>query len=178
MSFDPGLVALVAVVAIVAVAFAGVRIVPNQEMAVVFQLGRFKNVQGPGLVFIIPVLQEMKRVDMRPAVVELPAQEFTSSDGESAQASAKLSFQVLDPGKAITEVTDYRQAASQFAQITVTNVLGKHPLDEILGDRERIGSEVRKAMEAEMARWGLLVNKVQIERVAGAKDVFPRRMLP
>ena len=176
MSVDVTLIALVAVAAIIAVA-SGVRILPNQHRAVVFQLGRFKDVRGPGLVFIVPVLQEMKRVDLRPAVIELPPQEFTSSDGEAANASAKLSFQVLDPEKALTDVADYRQAASQFAQVTVKNVLGIHPLDEILSDRERIGSEALAAMEAQMARWGLRVDKVEIARVAPARGAFPRGML-
>jgi regulator of protease activity HflC (stomatin/prohibitin superfamily) len=177
MSVDVTLVALLAVVAILAVALAGVRILPIHQRAVVFQLGRFKDVRGPGLVFIVPVLQEMKRVDLRPAVIELPPQEFTSSDGEAANASAKFSFQVLDPEKALTDVADYRQAASQFARVTVKTVLGMHPLDEILSERERIGSEALAAMEAQMARWGLHVDKVEIARVAPARDAFPRGML-
>lgn len=177
MSVDVTLVALVAVAAIMAVALAGVRILPDRQRAVVFQLGRFKNVQGPGLVFIVPVLQEMKRVDLRPATIELPPQEFTSSDGEAANASAKLSFQVLDPEKALTEVADYRQAASHLAQATVKNVLGLHPLDEILSDHKRIGSEVLAALEAQMARWGLHVDKIEIAQVDSARGAFPRGML-
>jgi len=176
MSVDVTIIALVAVAAIIAVA-SGVRILPIHQRAVVFQLGRFKSVQGPGLVFVVPVLQEMKRVDLRPAIIELPPQEFTASDGEAANATAKLSFQVLDPEKALTDVADYRQAASQLAQVTVKNVLGMHPLDEILSDHGRIGSEALAAMEAQMARWGLLVDKVEIARVDPARGAFPRAML-
>src|SRR6476620_4594336 len=117
---------------------SSVRILREYERGVVFQLGRFWSVKGPGLIILIPVMQQMVRVDLRTVVLDVPTQDVISRDNVSVKVNAVLYFRVVDPEKAIIQVENYMAATSQLAQTTLRSVLGKHALDEMLSERERL----------------------------------------
>ena len=142
-----------------------VRILREYERGVVFQLGRFWAVKGPGLILLIPVLQQMVRVDLRTVVHDVPKQDVISRDNVSVKVSAVLYFRVIDPERAIIQVANYFEATSQLAQTTLRSVLGKHELDEMLAERERLNIDIQHVLDAQTDAWGIKVANVEIKHV-------------
>lgn len=142
-----------------------VRIFREYERGVVFTLGRFKSVKGPGLVFIVPIIQQVVRVDLRTVVLEVPTQDVISKDNVSVKVSAVVYFRVVDPQKAIIQVVDFLNATSQLAQTILRSVLGKHLLDEMLSERERLNLDIQQALDAQTDTWGIKVSNVEIKQV-------------
>ncbi|CDF81856.1 hypothetical protein PKB_0478 [Pseudomonas knackmussii B13] len=156
---------LVALFLVLMLAFSSLRILREYERAVVFQLGRFWKVKGPGLVLLIPVVQQMVRVDLRTVVLDVPPQDVISRDNVSVKVNAVVYFRVLDPQKAIIQVENFLAATSQLAQTTLRAVLGKHELDEMLAERERLNLDIQKVLDAQTDAWGIKVANVEIKHV-------------
>lgn len=150
---------------IVALLAASLRILREYERGVVFMLGRFWKVKGPGLVIIIPGIQQMVRVDLRTMVFDVPSQDVISRDNVSVKVNAVVYFRVIDPAKSILQVEDYMSATSQLAQTTLRAVLGKHELDEMLAERERLNSDIQQLLDAQTDAWGIKVSNVEIKHV-------------
>lgn len=146
-------------------AAASLRILREYERGVVFQLGRFWKVKGPGLVILIPGVQQMVRVGLRVMVLDIPSQDLITRDNVSVKVNAVLYFRVIDPEKAIIQVEKYFEATSQLAQTTLRAVLGKHELDDLLAERERLNLDIQKTLEAQTFLWGIKVTNVEIKHV-------------
>jgi regulator of protease activity HflC (stomatin/prohibitin superfamily) len=144
---------------------SAVRVLREYERGVVFQLGRFWAVKGPGLVLLIPVLQQMVRVDLRTIVHDVPTQDVISRDNVSVKVNAVLYFRVVDPERAIIQVANFMEATSQLAQTTLRSVLGKHELDEMLAERERLNLDIQQALDSQTDAWGIKVSNVEIKHV-------------
>ena len=145
--------------------FSAVKVFREYERGVVFMLGRFWKVKGPGLVLIIPIVQQVVRVDLRTIVMDVPSQDVISRDNVSVRVSAVLYFRVVVPENAIIQVENYFEATSQLAQTTLRSVLGQHELDEMLSERERLNSDVQKILDSQTDNWGIKVSNVEIKRV-------------
>lgn len=156
---------IVVVVAAVAFLTASIWIFREYERGVVFFLGRYDKVAGPGLVFIIPVIQQIVRVDLRTVVLEVPTQDVISRDNVSVKVSAVVYFRIVDARNAIIEVENYFNATSQLAQTTLRSVLGKHQLDDMLAEREKLNVDVQQALDAQTASWGIKVSNVEIKQI-------------
>jgi len=135
------------------------------ERGVVFTLGRFWKVKGPGLVIIIPGIQQVVRVDLRTVVLEVPTQDVISRDNVSVKVSAVVYPRVIDAQKAVIQVVDYLNATSQLAQTMLRSVLGKHQLDDMLAERERLNLDIQQALDAQTDSWGIKVSNVEIKQV-------------
>jgi len=142
-----------------------VRILREYERAVVFQLGRFWKVKGPGLVLLIPAIQKMVRVDLRIVTMDVPPQDVISRDNVSVKVNAVVFFRVVDPQRAIIQVENYLMATSQLAQTTLRVVLGKHELDDMLAERERLNIDVQRILDAQTDGWGIKVTNVEIKHI-------------
>lgn len=142
-----------------------IRILWEFERAVVFTLGRFWKVKGPGLILVLPVIQKMMRVDLRLVVLDIPTQEVISRDNVSLQVNAVLYFCVVDPEKAIVNVEDYFEATSQLAQTTLRSVLGQHELDVILAERDKLNTSLQRILDEQTETWGIKVRNVEIKQV-------------
>ena len=163
LDFQFGLGALLLLlVALLASAF---RILREYERGVVFLLGRFWKVKGPGLVIIVPGIMQMVRVDLRVVTMDVPAQDVISRDNVSVKVNAVLYFRVVDPQRAIIQVENFLVATSQLAQTTLRAVLGKHELDEMLAERERLNVDIQKILDAATDAWGIKVTNVEIKHV-------------
>ncbi|GAB3350220.1 slipin family protein [Lysobacter tyrosinilyticus] len=145
--------------------FAAVKILREYERAVVFQLGRFWKVKGPGLFILIPVVQQMVRVDLRTIVMDVPSQDLISHDNVSVKVNAVVYFRVVDPQKAIINVEHFYEATSQLAQTTLRSVLGQHDLDEMLAERDKLNHDIRTILDAQTDAWGIKVANVEIKHV-------------
>ncbi len=141
------------------------RILREYERGVVFQLGRFWKVKGPGLIIIIPGIQQMVRVDLRTVVLDVPTQDVISRDNVSVKVNAVLYFRVMDPQRAIIQVEDFLNATSQLAQTTLRAVLGKHELDEMLAERERLNLDIQQVLDSQTDTWGIKVSNVEIKHI-------------
>ncbi|MDP1682024.1 MAG: slipin family protein [Burkholderiales bacterium] len=146
-------------------AASSLRILREYERSVVFMLGRFWKVKGPGLIILLPGIQQMVRVDLRIIVMDVPSQDVISRDNVSVKVNAVIYFRVLDPAKAILQVEDYMNATSQLAQTTLRSVLGKHELDDMLAERERLNMDIQQALDAQTDTWGIKVSNVEIKHV-------------
>lgn len=145
--------------------FAALRVLREYERGVIFMLGRFWRVKGPGLVIVIPGLQQMVKVDLRVVTMDVPSQDVISRDNVSVKVNAVVYFRVVDPQKAIIQVEDYFNATSQLAQTTLRAVLGKHELDEMLSEREKLNTDVQQILDAQTDAWGIKVANVEIKHV-------------
>ncbi|HCX33122.1 MAG TPA: hypothetical protein DHV08_05910 [Rhodocyclaceae bacterium] len=154
-----------AILVLIVLTVAGVRILREYERAVVFLLGRFWKVKGPGLVLIVPGIQQMVRVDLRTVVMDVPKQDVISRDNVSVKVNAVVYFRVIDPQKAIIQVEKFFDATSQLAQTTLRSVLGKHELDEMLAERERLNIDIQQSLDAQTDAWGIKVSMVEIKHV-------------
>ena len=144
---------------------SSLRILREYERAVVFQLGRFWRVKGPGLVILVPGIQQMVRVDLRIVVVDVPSQDVISRDNVTLKVNAVLYFRVVDPQLAVIQVENFLAATSQLAQTTLRTVLGKHTLDEMLSERERLNLDLQKILDSQTDAWGIKVANVEIKHV-------------
>lgn len=150
---------------LILLAFSSLRIFREYERAVVFTLGRFWKVKGPGLVIIFPGIQQAVRVDLRTVVLEVPTQDVISRDNVSVKVSAVVYLRVIDAQKAIIQVVDYLNATSQLAQTMLRSVLGKHQLDDMLAEREKLNNDIREALDTQTDAWGIKVANVEIKQV-------------
>ncbi|MBI5716405.1 MAG: slipin family protein [Burkholderiales bacterium] len=157
--------AAVILVALLLLVASSLRILREYERGVVFQLGRFWRVKGPGLVLLIPGIQQMVKVGLRVVVLDVPAQDVITRDNVSVKVNAVLYFRVVDPERAIIQVENFLAATSQLAQTTLRSVLGKHDLDDLLGERERLNLDIQKTLAAQTDAWGIKVTIVEIKHV-------------
>ena len=141
------------------------KILREYERGVVFMLGRFWSVKGPGLIIIIPILQEMTRVDLRTMVLDVPTQDVISRDNVSVKVNAVVYMRVVDPEKAIIQVENYFEATSQLAQTTLRSVLGQHELDEMLSEREKLSTNIQDILDQQTDGWGIKVTNVEMKQV-------------
>jgi regulator of protease activity HflC (stomatin/prohibitin superfamily) len=154
------------IVAIVVLFFArAFRVLTEYQRGVIFQLGRFHGVKGPGLIIVIPVIQQMVRVDLRTIVLDVPTQDVITRDNVSVKVSAVIYFRVIDPEKAIIQVENRVEATSQLAQTTLRSVLGQHELDDLLAEREKLNSHIQGILDQMTATWGIKVANVEIKHV-------------
>jgi len=145
--------------------FSAIKIVQEYERGVIFRLGRFVGAKGPGLFFIIPFVDKMQKVDLRTVTLDVPSQEAISRDNVTVKVNAVVYFRVLDPGKAIIQVEDYRRATWQIAQTTLRNVIGQSELDEILAQREKVNQELQQIIDEQTEPWGIKVSLVEVKDV-------------
>ena len=141
------------------------RVLREYERGVVFMLGRYYRVKGPGLIIIIPVLQQMVRVDLRTIVMDVPTQDLITRDNVSVKVNAVIYFRVIDSQNAIINVEDYMEATGQLAQTTLRSVLGQHELDELLAEREKLNADVQTILDQQTDQWGIKVANVEIKHV-------------
>ncbi|SAL23626.1 SPFH domain-containing protein/band 7 family protein [Caballeronia peredens] len=144
---------------------SAVRIFREYERGVVFMLGRFWKVKGPGLVLIIPVVQQVVRMDLRTVVFDVPPQDVITRDNVSVKVNAVVYFRVVDPEKAVIQVARFLDATSQLSQTTLRAILGKHELDELLSERERLNSDIQRVLDSQTDAWGIKVSNVEIKDV-------------
>ncbi|MGE5088757.1 MAG: slipin family protein [Candidatus Levyibacteriota bacterium] len=156
---------LVVLAIVVAIAASSLRVLREYQRGVVFQLGRFWKVKGPGLVVLIPGIQQMVRVELRTVVLDVPSQDVISRDNVSVKVNAVVYFRVVDPQRAIIEVENFLMATSQLAQTTLRSVLGKHDLDEMLSQREKLNVDIQQTLDAQTLSWGIKVSNVEIKHV-------------
>ena len=157
--------AVVVVALIVAVLFAALKVLREYERGVVFLLGRFWKVKGPGLVLVIAGIQQMVRVELRTIVLDVPPQDVITRDNVSVKVNAVVYFRVVDPEKSVIQVARFLEATSQLAQTTLRAVLGKHELDELLSEREKLNSDIQRVLDAQTDAWGIKVSTVEIKHV-------------
>src|SRR5476651_507825 len=163
MGLQVGFAALLLLV--IALAGSTFRILREYERGVVFQLGRFWAVKGPGLFFLIPIAQQMVRVDLRTVVLDVPPQDVITRDNVSVKVNAVVYFRVVDPQKAIIQVVNFLDATSQLAQTTLRAVLGKHELDALLAEREKLNLDIQRTLDTQTDAWGIKVSTVEIKHV-------------
>jgi len=144
---------------------ASLRILREYERGVVFLLGRFQRVKGPGLIVVVPGIQQMVRVDLRVVVLDVPSQDVISRDNVSVKVNAVVYFRVMDPQLAIIQVANFLEATSQLAQTTLRSVLGKHELDEMLAEREKLNLDIQQSLDTQTDPWGIKVANVEIKHV-------------
>jgi regulator of protease activity HflC (stomatin/prohibitin superfamily) len=159
------IIPIVLLVVALALIMAAVKILREYERAVVFTLGRFQKVKGPGLVLLIPFVQEMVRVDLRIQVIEIPTQDVISRDNVSMKVDAVLYFNVVDAERAIIQVQDYLPDTNMLAQTTLRAVLGQHELDEMLSERKKLSTDVQSILDTQTETWGIKVSNVEIRTV-------------
>ena len=156
-----GLLAL----ALLGIIINAIKILREYERGVIFQLGRFWKVKGPGLIIVIPVIQQMERVDLRVIVMDVPTQDVISKDNVSVKVNAVVYFRVIDPEKAIIQVERYLEAISQLAQTTLRSVLGQHELDDMLSERDALNHDIQAILDRQTDAWGIKVANVEIKHV-------------
>jgi regulator of protease activity HflC (stomatin/prohibitin superfamily) len=160
LSFGLGVLVLIAVFLI-----ASIKVLREYERGVVFFLGRFNGVKGPGLIIILPVVQQIVRVDLRTRVFDVPPQDVISRDNVSVKVNAVVYFRVLDPQLAIIQVANFIEATSQLSQTTLRAVLGKHDLDQMLAEREKLNADIQEVLDKQTDAWGIKVSNVEIKHV-------------
>ena len=153
------------VIAVILLIAVSLKVLREYERAVVFQLGRFWKVKGPGLFLLIPAVQQMVRVDLRTVVMVVPPQDVITRDNVSVKVNAVLYFRVVDPAKSVIQVAKFLEATSQLAQTTLRAVLGKHELDELLAEREKLSLDIQHVLDAQTDAWGVKVSNVEIKDV-------------
>ena len=150
---------------VLALLASAIKVLREYQRGVVFQLGRFWKVKGPGLILLVPVVQQMVRVDLRTIVMDVPPQDVISRDNVSVKVNAVVYFRVVDPQKAIINVEHFYEATSQLAQTTLRSVLGKHELDEMLAERDKLNADVRNILDSQTDAWGIKVANVEIKHI-------------
>jgi regulator of protease activity HflC (stomatin/prohibitin superfamily) len=156
---------IIPIVLVIALLAYSVRVLREYERAVVFLLGRLWKVKGPGLILVIPVIQQAVRVDLRTRVLDVPPQDVISRDNVSVQVNAVIYYRVVDPEKAIIQVEHFDVATSQLAQTTLRSVLGQHELDEMLAEREKLNRDIQQILDAQTDAWGIKVANVELKHV-------------
>jgi regulator of protease activity HflC (stomatin/prohibitin superfamily) len=153
------------VVVIAALVFTSLRVLKEYERGVMFTLGRFTGVKGPGIIFVWPMLQQMVKVDLRVIVLEVPKQDVILHDNVSVKVSAVVYFRVVDPSKAVLQVANPYDATSQLAQTTLRSVLGQHETDEVLSQRDKLNANIQKILDQSTDAWGIKVSNVELKNV-------------
>jgi len=156
---------LILIFLIVAFLASAIKILREYERGVVFTLGRFSSVKGPGLILIIPYIQQVVRVDLRTRVLDVPSQDVISKDNVSVRVNAVIYMRILDPEKATIQVENFMQATSELSQTTLRSVLGKHELDEMLAERDKLNSDIQEILDSQTDAWGIKVANVEIKHV-------------
>ena len=164
MLYDPIFYAVIALLVLLFLA-AAIKILREYERGVIFTLGRFTGVKGPGLILIIPLVQQMVRVDLRMRVLDVPKQDVISRDNVSVRVNAVIYFRVIDSERATIQVENFMQATSELAQTTLRSVLGKHELDEMLAERDKLNTDIQEILDAQTDAWGIKVAVVEIKEV-------------
>src|SRR6201997_2991624 len=162
--FTATTVAIIAIL-VVAILYSAVRILREYERGVVFTLGRYTGTKGPGSFLLVPLVQQMVRVDLRVIVDEVPPQDVISRDNVSVKVSAVMYFRIVDPERAVIQVYNYLVATSQLAQTTLRWVLGKHDLDEMLAERDKLNADIQDVLDKQTEGWGIKVSTVEIKRI-------------
>lgn len=150
---------------LLAIIVSAVRVLKEYERGVIFFLGRFQKVKGPGLIIVIPVIQQMTRVDLRVITFDIPTQDVISKDNVTVHVSAVLYFRVVDPERAIIQVEHFFDATNQLAQTTLRSVLGQHELDEMLSQRDKLNADIQNIIDEQTATWGIKVTNVEIKHI-------------
>ena len=150
---------------VLVILFYSLRILREYERGVIFLLGRFWGVKGPGLIIVIPIIQQMVRVDLRTIVLDVPTQDVISRDNVSVKVNAVLYYRVIAPQRAIIQVEEFHNATSQLAQTTLRSVLGQHELDEMLSERDKLNADLQRMLDAQTDAWGIKVLNVEIKHV-------------
>ncbi|MBI4529429.1 MAG: slipin family protein [Deltaproteobacteria bacterium] len=150
---------------VVVLLISGVKILREYERAVIFRLGRMVDPRGPGITYVIPVIEKMLRIDLRTVTMDIPPQDVITRDNVSVKVNAVLYFRVLDPNRAIREVENYLFATSQLAQVTLRSVCGQGELDELLAEREKINSRIQEILDAQTDPWGIKVVLVELKHI-------------
>ncbi len=145
--------------------FISFRILREYQRGVIFMLGRFWKVKGPGLIIVIPIIQKMEKVDLRTVVMDVPSQDVISRDNVSVKVNAVIYFRVIDSERAIIQVENFEMATSQLAQTTLRSVLGQHELDEMLSEREKLNADIQQILDKQSDAWGIKVSNVEIKHV-------------
>jgi len=158
-------IAAIVAVAVIAFLASAIYVLREYERGVVYTLGRFTSVTGPGFRILIPVVQQLVRVDLRTITQDVPSQDVISQDNVSVKVNAVLYFRVVDPQAAINEVENFQRATSELAQTTLRSVLGKHELDEMLSERDKLNRDIQEILDAQTDRWGIKVSNVEIKHV-------------
>ena len=156
---------LLPVLLVVGILFSALRVLREYERGVVFFLGRFQAVKGPGLIIIIPMIQKMVRVDLRVITLDIPPQDVISKDNVTVHVSAVLYFRVVDAERAIIQVEDFFVATGQLAQTTLRSVLGQHDLDEMLSQRDKLNADIQNILDEQTSSWGIKVTNVEIKHI-------------
>lgn len=160
-----GITSLYIVIIVVLVLSASIRILKEYDRGVIFTLGRYTSVKGPGLVLIVPYIQKMDKVDLRTIVLDVPSQDVISRDNVSVKVNAVIYFRVMEPEKAIIQVENYYMATSQLAQTTLRSVLGGHELDEMLAEREKLNDDIQNILDKQTEAWGIKISNVEIKHI-------------
>jgi regulator of protease activity HflC (stomatin/prohibitin superfamily) len=160
--FSPFAIFLIIIVALI---ISGIKVLKEYERAVVFRLGRMVGARGPGIVYIIPAVEKMVKMDMRTVTMDIPPQDVITRDNVSVKVNAVLYFRVLDPNKAVVEVENYLFATSQLAQVTLRSVCGQGELDELLSEREKINSRIQDILDRQTDPWGIKVVLVELKHI-------------
>jgi regulator of protease activity HflC (stomatin/prohibitin superfamily) len=155
----------IVIVIVLLLIFSAVNILREYERGVIFALGRFWKVKGPGLILVIPFFQQMARVQLRTVVMDVPSQEVISKDNVSVRVSAVVYFRVMDPQKAIIQIENYYEATSQLAQTSLRSVLGQHELDDMLANRDALNRSLQEILDTATEAWGVKISNVEIKRV-------------
>ncbi len=155
----------VLIVIVAALLFSAFKVLREYERGVIFMIGRFYRVKGPGLIVLIPLVQQMVRIDLRTKVLDVPSQDVITRDNVSVKVNAVIYFRVVDPQQAIINVENFMEATGQMAQTTLRSVLGQHELDALLAERDRLNSDIQKILDAATDVWGIKVANVEIKHV-------------
>ncbi|HEU4531506.1 MAG TPA: slipin family protein, partial [Steroidobacteraceae bacterium] len=156
---------LVVIFVVGALLFSTLKVLKEYERGVMFTLGRFTGIKGPGVIIVVPLLQDMRKVDLRVIVLDVPTQDVISRDNVSVKVNAVVYFRIVDPGKAIIQVANPWEATSQLAQTTLRSVLGQHELDEMLSQREKLNTDIQRILDQATDAWGIKVANVEIKHV-------------
>ncbi|HEB80259.1 MAG TPA: slipin family protein, partial [Chromatiales bacterium] len=156
---------LVVAILVVGLLVASVRVLREYERGVIFLMGRFWKVKGPGMILVVPAIQQMVRIDIRTIVMDVPSQDVISRDNVSVKVNAVLYFRVIDPERAVIQIEDYYAATSQLAQTTLRAVLGKHELDDMLSERDKLNADIQTILDGQTGAWGIKVANVEIKHV-------------
>lgn len=160
-----GIALYVVIILIAILLFSAINILKEYERSVIFMLGRFWKVKGPGLIIVIPIIQQMQRVQLRTVVMDVPSQDVITRDNVSVRVNAVVYFRVVDPEKAVIQIEDYYEATSQLAQTTLRSVLGQHELDDLLAEREKLNKDLQVILDTATDNWGIKVSNVEMKHV-------------
>jgi regulator of protease activity HflC (stomatin/prohibitin superfamily) len=158
-------VAALVVVAVLIIFYSSIRILREYERGVMFTLGRYTGTKGPGFILMVPIIQQMVRVDLRIIVNDVPPQDVISHDNVSVKVNAVIYFRIVDAERSIIQVRDFMEATSQLAQTTLRSVLGKHDLDEMLAERDKLNHDIQDVLDKQTDAWGIKVSNVEIKRI-------------